>query len=294
MSVRYTANKQYEVVICKQCGRAIPLFVNNRPLQFHSVHCFHARCKTCKSTSEFSVAEIKSARFDKKRLVPLPASAVGFRNETAVGFQVLGAFSSSLFKYVIPARIDVLENCRIRYTSPLDCNDFAECLPTLDESVAEQIIRQRTRLKVDEMLGQMGAANTKIEVHGDVHGFFENIAIQGARRRGPLTVNLGWRSQVGILSLTADPLNPVMWPHYADNHKGFVIRFVARDFFPTGNFVMWEMGRVWPVIYSAERVYSAERLDGAAIFYEKGLQWSYERTIQISPRRAIQRLSGLW
>jgi hypothetical protein len=30
-------------------------------------------------------------------------------------------------------------------------------------------------------------------------------------------------SNYGVLSLTRNPLNPIMWSHYADEHKGFVI-----------------------------------------------------------------------
>jgi len=36
----------------------------------------------------------------------------------------------------------------------------------------------------------------------------------------------------GIISLTEDPLNPIMWSHYADNHKGIVIQLnITKSFF---------------------------------------------------------------
>jgi hypothetical protein len=44
---------------------------------------------------------------------------------------------------------------------------------------------------------------------------------------------------------------------------------------------MWNFGRVWPALYSEDRTYGADRLDGAALCYEKGLGWAYEKEFRV-------------
>ncbi|QKE63986.1 DUF2971 domain-containing protein [Aquipseudomonas campi] len=45
------------------------------------------------------------------------------------------------------------------------------------------------------------------------------------RLRTPDAVSEEWREKIGILCLTEDPLNILMWSHYAQNHTGICIGF---------------------------------------------------------------------
>ncbi|MBU0903419.1 MAG: DUF2971 domain-containing protein [Gammaproteobacteria bacterium] len=45
------------------------------------------------------------------------------------------------------------------------------------------------------------------------------------RLRTPEAVSEEWRGKIGILCLTEDPLNILMWSHYAHNHTGICIGF---------------------------------------------------------------------
>lgn len=45
------------------------------------------------------------------------------------------------------------------------------------------------------------------------------------RLRPPEAVSAEWREKIGILCLTEDPLNILMWSHYANNHTGICIGF---------------------------------------------------------------------
>lgn len=56
---------------------------------------------------------------------------------------------------------------------------------------------------------------------------FEASLIEGKSHTGDLVKNI--RDAVAILSLTRDPLNPLMWAHYGDEHKGFVIGYEVKD-----------------------------------------------------------------
>lgn len=60
-----------------------------------------------------------------------------------------------------------------------------------------------------------------------------------------------------ILSLTKTPFNPLMWAHYAEDHRGFVIGYdIEDDFFLSGNYNVISAAE-GSVIYTTEK----ERLD---------------------------------
>lgn len=72
-----------------------------------------------------------------------------------------------------------------------------------------------------------GEFNDPFELSGYPHqdgtdpvaGYFADIANWAKRN--------AWLDNCAILSLTRSPLNPLMWAHYADAHRGFVIGFDA-------------------------------------------------------------------
>lgn len=56
---------------------------------------------------------------------------------------------------------------------------------------------------------------------------FEASLIEGKSYTSNRVKNI--RNAVAILSLTRDPLNPLMWAHYGQEHKGFVIGYEMQD-----------------------------------------------------------------
>ena len=88
---------------------------------------------------------------------------------------------------------------------------------------------------------------------------------------------LTYRDELGILSLTEEPDNPVMWAHYSCNGTGMVLELFPPALITPGRYKVWGMGGIWPVIYSSKRSYNFEQLDAAALTHEKGMEWSYER-----------------
>jgi len=113
-----------------------------------------------------------------------------------------------LYKYM-PFRKEFFDNFLLRATPVYDLNDPFEGAVTFDHIKEENDIlnkffnlTEEQNYLLDDFMGitQM-----------DLHDF-------------------------GIISLTEDPLNPIMWSHYADNHKGFVIQLdVANSFFDGAN-----------------------------------------------------------
>jgi len=92
---------------------------------------------------------------------------------------------------------------------------------------------------------------------------------------------------VGVLSLTETPREPLMWSHYADSHKGFVIEFDEKHSFFTEHRVENNViNGLHEIIYSSRRPAiqalteimknSADEF-GAKMFFTKSKQWVDER-----------------
>lgn len=118
-----------------------------------------------------------------------------------------------VYKYVIPERIDVIENGRIRFTQAAALNDPFEmypCFNLFNESLKEHfrnlLKREPERFNVREavlgefMLPKMVSAHT----------------LKFQRDLG---------NRYPMLSLTKKRNNLLMWSHYAYAYRGFVIGF---------------------------------------------------------------------
>jgi len=83
-------------------------------------------------------------------------------------------------------------------------------------------------------------------------------------------------SKWGILSLSADPVNVLMWAHYANNHRGFCLEFdTDNDYF----------GRAWQVNY-VDKINHIDILDineddTFNALLTKTKEWSYEKEFRV-------------
>lgn len=106
------------------------------------------------------------------------------------------------------------------------------------------------------------------------------------------------RSGIGVLSLTRNPLNPLMWAHYGGNHTGGV---VAIDTIEAGlecadlNIITASKGNVIyttlrPSVdgdhlpYHDELNSEYDRLMLERLFLYKSMHWSYEEEIRVARR----------
>lgn len=88
------------------------------------------------------------------------------------------------------------------------------------------------------------------------------------------------RHKIGILSLTEDPLNVVMWSHYGDNHTGVAIEFDARHrWFNRPRTQTDEFLRLRPVNYVdlSLRDRTFPQVAEENLLLTKSVEWAYER-----------------
>lgn len=183
-----------------------------------------------------------------------------------------------VYKYVMPARIEVLQSGLIRFTQAVALNDPFEVYPNFTEF--NNSLDQRARKRHDQLRGGVDAiTDFKISlkipemVKGHTSKFLHEL-----------------RTEYLILSLSEEKNNLLMWSHYADSHRGFVIGFDS-----THPFFNQEkprtMTRLEKVNYSANRLVVPtleecmredlqERIY-ITTFLTKSDRWAYEHELRM-------------
>jgi hypothetical protein len=112
----------------------------------------------------------------------------------------------------------VISEGTIKFTQPSKLNDPFDCSPDFDVSSIEDYLKTRPDLlrRAGEALNLSSAELVKEEPA--MIKRVETAAEEGAFSKPAV-------EQVGICSLTRDPLNLLMWAHYACGHTGFVVEF---------------------------------------------------------------------
>jgi hypothetical protein len=205
-----------------------------------------------------------------------------------------------LYKYVIPARTDVLEKARIRFTPPLNTNDIFEVRQSFDLIVGpkmEEAFKELSKdLSFDEELERalqdsplnflsnenakaLYALQTGENFDSDMRNMFGTFlsALPSLMNSPEQIDQLLDKIASGqlLLSLTETPRSSPMWAHYADNSRGFVIAFdTTSEFFRRGD--SQERQALHKIKYFDGRV--GEIFDDPyASLVSKQADWSYER-----------------
>jgi Protein of unknown function (DUF2971)/TPR repeat len=191
-----------------------------------------------------------------------------------------------LYKYVMPERVDILQNARIRFTQPTVFNDPFEMSPVFtgagtaaDLRACDELVDQaravfeglpddvRSRFTFDQFLEKF------------VEQLNEQLLDQGAIDELMLIKLPEFYSQTGVLSLAERPDNLLMWSHYADQHRGFVIEFGAdHPFFDQRQEDNDHFHHVCKVRYSADRPNTTiAGFLGPHSLLTKSAEWEYEQ-----------------
>lgn len=169
-----------------------------------------------------------------------------------------------LYKYISADRKDILRDSQIRFTQYYDQNDPYEC------SVSLLPLERETQAAVeDDYLGERAEVETQFR-----NKFF----------------------QFGMLCLTKNRQNLLMWSHYAQNHKGLVLGFdIKNSFFNSEEsftdfafnlkkkFPVEGFGTIRPVEYLKKRkqVNYGHSVSIHDILFTKSFHWEYEQEFRI-------------
>lgn len=114
--------------------------------------------------------------------------------------------------------LKILTQGTIKFNKPSEFNDPFDCDPSHENKNIEEFLERRPDL-VKKVAKYLNLSDSQIP---------EEKPHMIARLRDAINDGLFGQpasDNVGICCLTKDPLNLLMWAHYANNHKGFVVEF---------------------------------------------------------------------
>ena len=212
-----------------------------------------------------------------------------------------------LYKYMSASRDKIFDDWLIRFTQPKALNDPFEMRPHIaGYGTPEEVREIATRRWNEHARERYDSMNPMLKGHGipltfeaycDGIEHLRAMQIETALLRVPAhNVSMAEKidelmnKSIGVLSLSEHCDSLLMWPHYADNHRGFVIAFdTSSPFFhqaapPTHVDVnseeiekfTEEYGRLRHIWYQAERPSSVVTGLSFDTLMTKGNEWAYE------------------
>jgi Protein of unknown function (DUF2971) len=198
----------------------------------------------------------------------------------------------SLFKYLHPDRVDVLSGQAVRFSSPAVLNDPFELKPHLAALASPDYIEAELNRRIPELLHEelaklpselrllVSAETLKetipsqlLRVKKDVHGMAELLMpkLQEVMARK-------FEDLVGILCLSEVADSLLMWAHYADSHRGFLIEFDEMSpFFDRRVSHGDELRHLRKVTYKSQRpTLTLADIEDISSLMTKGCDWKYE------------------
>jgi len=197
-----------------------------------------------------------------------------------------------LYKYLHPNRIDVLRKLRIRFSSPNVLNDPFELKPVLTglasnsvlldhlhEGLPELLVAEYDKLPI-EVRSVISLEQFQAKIQEFIPNAEQTMLIMAEMATPVIQQQLGEKvcDAIGILCLTTSPDNLLMWAHYADAHRGFLIEFDSESsFFHQQRSENDEFGCLREVRYQQDRpnIFMSE-IEAIHVFLTKGLVWRYE------------------
>jgi Protein of unknown function (DUF2971) len=207
----------------------------------------------------------------------------------------------TLYKYLTADRADILELGLIRYSQPIYLNDPFEMTPQFGELLTDRDIakafigkagkqamnglvdkfppRYRRRVRILAWL-LLILKGRQMWMH--IRAVAGTFAIQ-FRQQFPQMIDRTVRRSVGVLSLSARRDNLLMWSHYADQHRGFVLALDEKHpVFNERRSDQDELNHLRKVVYSNDKMKRRlTEMSGVDLLLRKSPEWSHEEEWRI-------------
>ena len=212
----------------------------------------------------------------------------------------------TIYKYLAPCRVDAIKQFTLRATQPTALNDPFEIKPVFASVFRRDELQDHIR-RTDTLEEELKRAFDSLPPQGkppiSSDQFLDFLRTDGVREELGRLLGLEFDrlfedhlprmtdqllelmhtrlgGMVGIVSFSGDPTNQLMWAHYADSHKGFVLGFdQAHPFFDRRRSSSDEFFHLRPVEYfdPLPTYSSMSELDGARLLCAKHGDWRYEQ-----------------
>jgi hypothetical protein len=197
-----------------------------------------------------------------------------------------------LYKYINEDRVSILENGLIRFTQPQGFNDPFELKLVVERLASDSHITETISSQFEQMIED--EYKELPDTLKNVLTYDQLLAFSITKKKGVIDsvlaqtktmapglnalLNKKLEESMGVLCLTEDESNLLMWAHYANSHKGCVIGFDSdNSFFNQKKSEDDELRHLRKVIYTKERrKLDFMDLDDMTSFLSKGQEWRYE------------------
>lgn len=212
-------------------------------------------------------------------------------------------YPKRLYKYLIPDRIDILNNNLIRFTQPSALNDPFELKPIFQELLPEHKLKEafeppfehienalrrdyeklpndkKLLLSVEQVIAfARDNPQTLKTIMSNIEPVFRKVISDFTPKAKEMLTD-ALNANVGILSLSETIYNSLLWAHYADSHRGFAIEFnTENSFFNRRRSDKDELFHLRKVIYKNRSSLGRTLLDldGDDLLLTKEACWEYE------------------
>ena len=187
-----------------------------------------------------------------------------------------------LYKYLPPSRVDVINDLKIRFSPLKSLNDPYESLPLLSIK-EENIIKEESFTELNSFWASVADEEKNqenIEIYdkttNDLIEHFETI-FNKLNLAESLMEYFG--DNYGVLSLSRTYRSLLMWSHYTDSGKGYVIGFNKSHHFFHALTLEGKITQPEAVLYSDTRqIISSDKSNLLKqVLCQKSLDWAYEQ-----------------
>lgn len=179
--------------------------------------------------------------------------------------------------------LSIIENGTVKFTNPKDFNDPFDCFPEIDEDSLRILNEQRFEIITKEKL-----SNVKVKPRN----YFKVKNKHKAKLHQELSTERSihkLNEEIGIFCLSRNPLNLLMWAHYASSHTGFVVEFSI----PDNSVVLDNKEDIYnlvplPVEYEHQKpvIFDRSRESLKKWLFTKSKDWEYEQEERVfNPRQ---------
>lgn len=171
--------------------------------------------------------------------------------------------------------LKMLTEGTLKFTCPLDFNDPFDCMPAYEPDSYKNFEKYRPDLLPRYGKSQRLSPAERIRQKPVLKKNVENAVKSGEYAKG-------LASNVGVFCMSRTPCNTLMWSHYANSHKGFVVEFRISMNAPRE---LVEFILPFKVDYVNERPILNWALSGGEnlkqYYLTKSLDWEYEQEERI-------------
>lgn len=202
-----------------------------------------------------------------------------------------------LFKYFGPDRAGILQSRLLRFSQPSSFNDPFEFLPFVElidtpANISQKFIAEANKdfsAEYDALDNETKASVSKAEFSE----YLRNVLLSSVPQGSALVqAHTGYAQDqfiaaanqtMGILCLSEKHDDLLMWAHYADCHRGFVLEFDSESpFFNQRRSVNDDLRHLKPVMYSEIRpAINLSNTSVEELCLTKSTHWSYEKEWRI-------------